>query len=539
MSNAPVPPSKVPATPASAPDGENAPWRGWALFLVVLVVVFGLGLLVASIQERRIEARPAAPAVALTTVDADNAKWRQGHEREYDSWKATSDEGRTPTTTRYGGSFKRDLLEETPDNVVLFAGYPFARDYKQARGHMHAVADVRETLRTKDPKDDSKWNEKFPGTCWTCKSPDVPRLMEQTSPEKFYETRMYKHDSEIKNPIGCLDCHDPATMALRISRPALREAYTAMGKDIDKASHQEMRSLVCAQCHVEYYFAKQPKDYLVFPWKNGLKIEDMEKTYDENGHVDWTHLVSRTRMIKMQHPDFEVYTQGIHHYRNVSCADCHMPYRTEGGRKFTDHHIQSPLNNIANSCAVCHRWSEEDIRNRVFGIQDKITEGRHRAEAALRHAHFDVAACMQIGASDDDLKPVRDLIRRSQMRWDYVAANNGVGFHAPQECQRILAAANDLAQQARLEAARILARKGFTGTVVYPDVSTKVKAQAVNKLFAAGTPPRLLPEGVATVPWPPAPAAPATAPTAPAAAPATAPAAPAQAATPADAPKPN
>jgi nitrite reductase (cytochrome c-552) len=207
-------------------------------------------------------------------------------------------------------------------------------------------------------------------------------------------------------------------------------------------------------------------------------------------------------MIKMQHPDYEVYTKGIHHYRNVSCADCHMPYRTEGGRKFTDHHIQSPLNNIANSCAVCHRWGEEEIRSRVEGIQDKVAEGRHRAEAALRFAHFDAAACIQLGASDQELTPVRDRIRRAQMRWDYVAANNGMGFHAPQECQRILAAATDLAQQARLEAQRVLARKGFTGEVVYPDVATKEKAQAVNKAFSDGTPPRLLPEGVGIVPWP-------------------------------------
>ncbi len=197
-------------------------------------------------------------------------------------------------------------------------------------------------------------------------------------------------------------------------------------------------------------------------------------------------------MIKLQHPDYEIYAKGIHAYREVACADCHMPYRTEGGAKFTDHWVQSPLLNIANSCAVCHRWGEDEIRKRVYAIQDKVHEMRAAAEDAVAKAHFDVFACMQAGAGDDELKEVRKLVRGAQLRWDFVAANNGMGFHAPQECTRILGRAADLAQQARLGCARILARHGVTAEVRYPDFGSKEKAQALIKLFAENKAPDMI-----------------------------------------------
>ena len=146
--------------------------------------------------------------------------------------------------------------------------------------------------------------------------------------------------AEIVNPIGCSDCHDPETMNLHISRPALIEAFQRQGKDITKATPQEMRSLVCAQCHVEYYFKGDGK-YLTFPWDKGFTVEDMEAYYDEAGFYDYIHKLSRTPILKAQHPDYEICQMGIHGQRGVSCADCHMPYKSEGGVKFSDHHIQA------------------------------------------------------------------------------------------------------------------------------------------------------------------------------------------------------
>ena len=218
----------------------------------------------------------------------------------------------------------------------------------------------------------------------------------------------------------------------------------------------------------------------------------MEEYFDEADFADFTNPVSKTRNLKIRHPDYELYSTGIHAYRNVACADCHMPYRTEGGVKFTDHHLQSPLHNIANSCAVCHRWSEQEITARVESTQDKIHEARGRAEESLAKAHLDVAAAMEAGAKDEELAGPRKQIRHAQLKWDYIAASNGMGFHSPAEALRILAGSVDLSGQARLECARILARHGYTKAVEYPDFSTKEKAQTLVKAFAEGKPPKLL-----------------------------------------------
>jgi nitrite reductase (cytochrome c-552) len=244
---------------------------------------------------------------------------------------------------------------------------------------------------------------------------------------------------------------------------------------------------------VEYYF--KDKTYLTFPWAKGTTVEGMLEYYNAAGFSDWTHAVSKTPMLKAQHPDWELYRTGIHAYRSVACADCHMPYISEGGVKFTDHHVQSPLLAVSRSCAVCHRWSEDEVRLRVTAIQQKVEDARKQAEDVLAKAHFDIAAAMQAGAADEALEPVRQLVRRAQFRWDYVAANNGMGFHSPQESMRILGDASREAQEARLSAARIMAAKGISAAPAYPDISTRDKAAAVTAAFVDGQPPALLPSG--------------------------------------------
>jgi nitrite reductase (cytochrome c-552) len=464
---------------ADQPKYNPPAWRGWALLVVAAAATFVLGILAASILQRREEARQELPLRPVGQWETQSSKWGENYPREYESYKKMAE---STTATKYGGASQRDYLEATPANVILFAGYSFAKEYRQARGHVHAVEDVSTTKRL---------SEKTPATCWTCKSPDVPRLMHAMGPEKFYAGKFDAMKPEITHPIGCLDCHEPNTMKLRISRPALREAFQRQGRDIDQASHQEMRTLVCAQCHVEYYF-KGKGNYLTFPWDKGTTPEQMEQYFDEADFADFTNAISKAKMVKIRHPDYEVYRTGVHAYRDIACADCHMPYRTEGGVKFTDHHLQSPLLNIANSCAVCHRWSEAELRQRVEGIQDKVHQARGRAETTLAQAHFDIAAAAEAGARDEELAGVRKLVRHAQLRWDYVAANNGMGFHAPEECVRILAAAIDLAGQCRVECVRILARHGTTKPVAYPDFSTKEKAQRLIEPFVHGKPPKLL-----------------------------------------------
>jgi len=444
---------------------QAKPWIAWLVFLATLLMVFLLGMFGASVMERRYEAELIFRLVKpIADWEPRNEVWGENFPLEYESYQNTSD---TSFKSKYAGNKTIDYLADNPNLVILWAGYPFSKDYNQARGHYYAVQDIRETLRT---------NVNMPGTCWTCKSTDVPRVMNEKGVAAFYKSKWEDLGGEIANHIGCQDCHDNKTMNLRITRPALIEAFQRQGKDIEKATHQEMRSLVCAQCHVEYYFARQEEKYLTFPWDQGTRVEAMEKYYDEIKFSDWTHKLSKAPMLKAQHPDYEVYLTGTHAQRNVSCSDCHLPYQTMGGVKFTDHKIQSPLNNIANSCAVCHRWSEQEILKKVEDIQDKVVELRTAAEQSLAQAHIEAKFAWEQGATEEEMMPVLQLIRHAQFRWDYVAASNGTGFHSAGESSRILGTAIQKSQEARILLARILAKHGVLDPVALPDISTKSKA---------------------------------------------------------------
>jgi nitrite reductase (cytochrome c-552) len=233
---------------------------------------------------------------------------------------------------------------------------------------------------------------------------------------------------------------------------------------------------------VEYYFnskipGKEGIPYLVLPWDDGQTIEDMEKYYDKIGFVDWVHSISKAPMLKAQHPDFEVYNMGIHAKRGVSCADCHMPYKTEGGQKFTDHHIQSPLNNVANSCQVCHREEKEVLIKNVFDNQDKIIENRDQLEKLLVRAHVEAGKCWELGATEAQMKDILQGIRLGQWRWDYAAASHGGSFHAPVELGRVIGKGIDITQETRIKLAKLLMKLGFDGEVPYPAIETKAAAQ--------------------------------------------------------------
>jgi nitrite reductase (cytochrome c-552) len=437
---------------------RRRPWVGWLLFLATLVVVFLIGMFGASIIERRTEAVVAGvPVQPLPEFEPRNAVWGQQFRRQFQSYLLTLD---TTFASRYGGSRHRDMLAQHPEMVVLWAGYAFARDYDQIRGHYYAVKDVHLSLRT---------NVDQPGTCWTCKSTDVPRLMNQHGTAGFYAQSWRDLGDEVVNPIGCQDCHDPTTMQLRLTRPALVEALERMGREIDAIGHQEMRSLVCAQCHVEYYF-RPPDNYLVFPWdENGLDTEAQEAFLDRVGHTDWVHTISRAPMIKVQHPDYELYQSSVHAFRGVACADCHMPFRREGGVKFTSHHIQSPLNSVATSCLICHGGTEEEMVQRVNDNQDKVFELRRAAERQLAMLHIEAGAAWDAGAAEAEMAPILELIRSAQWRWDWIAASHGAGAHSPTESARLLAVSAQMAGEARLQLSRILSRLGVAQPVPMPE----------------------------------------------------------------------
>ena len=455
---------------------KQKPWLGWVLFIATAIIVFLLGVLASSIIERRTEAVfTYSPEVEYTQFEAKNELWGENFPREYESYLKTSD---TTFKSKYNGSVTIDMLEVDPRLVVLWAGYGFSKDYDQARGHYYSIKDIWNTLRTGAPVDGEK--SPMPNTCWTCKSPDVPRVMNEVGVAEFYKGTWETRGSEIVNPIGCGDCHDAKTMNLRISRPALIEAFERMGKDIAESTHQEMRSLVCAQCHVEYYFNKKKVEgvpYLMYPWDNGLSVEEVEEYYDNMDFSDWTHSISKAPMLKAQHPGYEIYLTGTHASRGISCADCHMPYISEGGQKFTDHHIQSPLNNVSNSCQVCHREETDSLIKDVYSRQDKIIENRDKLEELIVRAHVEAKHAWDYGATEEQMKDILLGIRHAQWRWDYAAASHGASFHSPVETGRIISTGIVIIQEARLKLARLLASLGHNEEIPYPDISTKEKAQ--------------------------------------------------------------
>jgi cytochrome c nitrite reductase small subunit len=262
----------------------------------------------------------------------------------------------------------------------------------------------------------------------------------------------------------------PATpLWLRITRPALVEALERMGRNVDQIGHQEMRSLVCAQCHVEYYFRGEG-NYLVFPWdEGGIDTDAQEAFLDRVGHTDWIHSISRAPMIKVQHPDYELFQSSVHAFRGLACADCHMPFHREGGLKFTNHHIQSPLNSVSTSCLICHGGTEEEMIERVNDNQDKVFQLRRAAERTLARLHIEAGAAWEAGATEEEMAPILQAIRSAQWRWDWIAASHGGAAHAPVESARLLAMAAQIAGEARLDLARILSRLDVPQPVPMPE----------------------------------------------------------------------
>lgn len=451
---------------------KRKPIIGWGIFAVVMVGVFLLGLLAASITERRAEIATLYnnKKIDIKGINPHNEEWGVNYPREYNTWKMTQN---MDFKSKHLGNVPEDILEARPEMVVLWAGYAFSRDYSAPRGHMHAIEDVRNTLRTGTPEHGE--GDMQPGTCWTCKSPDVPRLMHEEGIGNFYKAHWSHWGSDVVNPIGCADCHDPQTMNLTITRPALIEAFQRQGRNISDATPQEMRSLVCAQCHVEYYFTKDTK-YLTFPWDGGMTVETMEQYYDNIEFSDWTHSLSKAPMLKAQHPDYELFLLGPHAKRGLSCADCHMPYMAEGGIKYSSHQIMSPLSNVSNTCQTCHRDSEENLKNYVYEYQDKALEIRDRIEKELSSAHIMAKTAWDSGATDAEMAASLKLLRQAQWRWDFAVASHGASFHAPVETQRILAHSLDKSLLAQLELQKVLYKHGVTDVKV-PDLSTKAKAQ--------------------------------------------------------------
>jgi nitrite reductase (cytochrome c-552) len=502
-----------------------------ALLISIAVATAAIAALLVNMFTRKQEARiPFVRLVDVNELTTDPAEWGKNWPRQYDSYQRTAD----VTKTRYGGSeaMPQQKLDRDPWLKRMYAGYAFSIDFRDRRGHAYMLLDQEQTERvTKRPQ---------PGACLHCHAsaaptwrrlgleaqgksladvgqfdfdwPDVMKGFEKLCAMTYADghAELFKTpDGTEQNmpsaktpppqkagaapttrealasqahlgeahPVGCIDCHDPRSMQLRVTRPGFVNGIQLLAKSDEPTPHlpsierwrhgsrkqpydpnvdatrQEMRSFVCGQCHVEYYCG--PKTTLFFPWGKGLKVEEIEAYYDEykfpkDGHrfFDWQHGETGAELLKAQHPEFEMWSQGVHARAGVACADCHMPYVREGAMKVSDHHVRSPLLMVNRSCQVCHPVAEDELKGRVTTIQDRTHQLLERSATSLVDMLDAIKGARQAGVSNEKLAPVLALQRKAQWRLDFVASENSMGFHAAQEVARVLAESIDYSRQA-------------------------------------------------------------------------------------------
>jgi nitrite reductase (cytochrome c-552) len=438
-------------------------WTYLAIIVATAVLTAAVLALLGNIRQRKEEGRSRfLPLAELADSVVDPALWGKNYPREYDGYLRTVDTLRT----RYGGSEAFSKLETDPALKRIYAGYAFGVDFREERGHAYSLIDQQLTLRTQQFKQ--------PGACLHCHAGGMKSVYEKAGGgdlmagfAKVCAMPLADAWKLVKHPIACVDCHDPKTMRLRVTRPGflngIRVLKAVQGvRDYDPntmATRQEMRSYVCGQCHVEYYFQGDGK-LVTYPWHNGLEVEQIEAYYDSVGFKDWAHAETGAPVLKAQHPEFEMWNQGIHARSGVACADCHMPYKREGALKITDHHVRSPLLDPSRSCLNCHNFPEAEMLARAEAIQERTRALLTRAERALLDLMDQVKAARGRGAGDRDLQAALALQRRAQWRLDFVSSENSLGFHAPQEAARILAEAIDYARQGETAARAVPALAG-------------------------------------------------------------------------------
>lgn len=464
--------------------------RGSGPFLLVLVGSIAATALVTAlllnISERKDEARTRF--VRLVEVDEDTtdpAVWGKNWPTQYDSYQRTA----IATRTRFGGhggseALPQQKIDHYPWLKRMFLGYAFSIDYRDRRGHAYMLHDQEQTKRLTKPQS---------GSCLHCHASVMPlyrelgegdavKGFEMTHAIPYKELNQQLHAMGHGHPVSCVDCHDPETMGIRVTRPGFIQGIQALAEGEAEVPHipsirqwrkgdrktpydpntmatrNEMRSFVCGQCHVEYYCSSDFK--LTYPWKHGMSAEQTEKHWNEtklsNGErfYDYKHKETGAPILKAQHPEFELWSQGIHARSGVSCADCHMPYMREGATKVSDHWVRSPLLNINRACQVCHHFPEEEIKARVDAIQSKNLALLERGGEALMGLIDAILEARKEGATDEQLAEALEFQRKAQWRLDYIAAENSMGFHAPQEAARVLGEAAHMAREGQISAMR-------------------------------------------------------------------------------------
>lgn len=447
--------------------GPRKRWVPVAVLIFVALAAAALTWLLTTIFDHKQEAKqPFTQVVAIDEKTYDPAVWGQNYPLQYEGFKATGDtpaedlvdhDSLVPNDPR--DKVTHSKLEIYPRLVTMWQGYAFAVDYREPQGHEHMLTDQMYTRRVAEFKQ--------PGACLNCHA-SLPEIVDTLGngdqAAGWAEMNKLPYNEAVQHaggPIGCIDCHDPETMQLRVTRPAfiegIKEFKASQGisdYDVNRdATTQEMRSYACAQCHVEYYFAGDAKT-LTFPWDKGLTVYDAIDYYDEIGWVDFTHTQTGSEVLKAQHPDFETWSQGIHAANGVTCADCHMSYVRDGAAKISDHNVASPMRTeegINNSCLTCHHSTASEMKQRVEDIHDRWYAAQDISFAAFDDLVRDLTAAVESGsATEEQIAIARDYQRRASFVIDYTISENSRGFHAPAYAISILNQATDWSRKGQL-----------------------------------------------------------------------------------------
>jgi nitrite reductase (cytochrome c-552) len=446
-------------------------------FLFPVFIFFGLALC---------GCQPSKPEPVKTVVipdgEIDPEIWGKAYPDEYNLWKKT-EEPEPAGKSKYKRGFDADRptydrLAEYPYMALLFSGWGFGVEYNEPRGHANMVRDQLAV-------DSSRL--KAGGVCLSCKTPYAPRLQKELGLDYYrlpYNDVLAKIPERDKNlGVACIDCHDNKDMSLKLSRGfTLVEALNAMSVDPGKLSRQEMRSAVCAQCHVTYSIAKDKDMHsidLYFPWQGSkwgdITIENIiKKLRSDDSYREWKQTVTGFKLAFIRHPEFELFSNhSIHWKAGAACADCHMPYTRVGVHKISDHRVMSPLKNDMRACAQCHPEGPDWLKERVVEIQDRTVSLMLRAGYATATAAkiFETVhkAREQGKPIDEELyKKAVDFYEEAFYRTVFIGAENSVGFHNPPEAMRVLGDAIAFAVKSEAFLRQILAKAGIDEPMKVP-----------------------------------------------------------------------